>query len=118
MSEQQLPLVQKEILSFSYNWNQKLLGRRFTTLRMKSGKYTIGQVYEIQLKKEKMLDAVCIDLKELPSIYDIDEYSASLDTGYSKAECIGIVEKMYKNKTEVDLKSQPFYLVLLERIKG
>lgn len=100
-------------LRFSYNWNNKLNCKRFTTLRLASPKYVVGSDYLIKAKGTVDFVATCLDIKYI-KIYDIDEYQASLDTGYSKEETILIVERMYRYKP-INLMKANFVLCLLER---
>lgn len=116
MNVEQQNIFATEELKFSYNWNDKLTAKRFTTLRMKQEKYQVGSVFKVSLKGGSLYNATVIAIKEFASIYDIDEFSASLDTGYGAEETIKIVETMYKNK-DIDLKTKPFLLLLVEPIR-
>ena len=93
-------------INFSYNWNNKINCKAFTTLRLSNRtKYKIDELYEIWLKKDFVKNGIIIDIKVL-SLEQISEYIAYLDTGYSRDECVSIIKRMYKNvdflKTKLD----------------
>jgi len=103
-----------EKIDFSQNWNNKLNCKCFTTLRLKSEKYKIGNVYEITLKGGTMFFAKIIAIKTL-KIHQINDFIAAIDTGYSVEEMKRLIKTMYKNKVK-DIDNQDFYLILLQRI--
>jgi len=96
-----------EILKFSYNWNNKLANRAFTSIRLSNPrKYQIGQTYLIQLKTDELGTAKLIQKRTL-NINELGEFSCYLDTGYNKQETINIIKRMYPNvnwnNTHIDL---------------
>ena len=102
------------IINFSYNWNNKLNCKAFTTIRLKNvNKYQIGKEYNILLKKQLLKSAIIEDIK---TIYfnQINEFIARVDTGYSAEETKNILKKMY---SKINLETQPFSLILLSTIK-
>jgi len=93
-------------INFSYNWNNKLDCKAFTTLRLSSRKkYKIGEDYSIYLKGEFVKDAKIVDIKTI-WLHEINDFIAYLDTGYNKEECTNVIKTMYKNvnfsKTQLD----------------
>lgn len=85
-------------LDFSNNWNSKLNGKAFTTIRIwNESKYVTGNVYEIRLGNTKKGIARLVSLKRM-RLDQINDFIALLDTGYNAEECRGIIKKMYKNK--------------------
>lgn len=110
-AQQKLSIM--EVINFSTNWNNKLDCKCFTTLRLKNPKkYQLNKQYLINLKKNAIKKAEIIAIK---TIYfkDINEYIASLDTGYSLEETKNIILKMYPN---IKTQTQPFYFILLKTI--
>jgi hypothetical protein len=103
-----------EKIDFSYNWNNKLNCKCFTTLRLKNEKYKVGNVYEITLKGGTMFFAKIIAIKTL-KISHINDFIAAIDTGYSADEMKQLIKTMYKNKVK-DIDNQDFVLILLQRI--
>lgn len=102
-------------LIFSYNWNNKLDGKRYTTLRLHNPKYKTGEIFEIFLGKRfkhkaRIVEVRCMHLSELT------EMQASLDTGYSRQETLKIIRTMYKNKS-LNVDKEVFVLVLFEVLK-
>lgn len=100
----------KEI-KFSYNWNNKLECLSFTTIRPKSDKYKVGEVYQINLKGQSKGTATIAEIKEF-KLEKINEFIARLDTGYSREKCIEIISTMYKNQ---DVSKMTFQLILLKK---
>lgn len=83
-------------LKFSTNWNNKLSCTAFTTIRLKNEKYRKDELFDIILKTEKMGTARIMAVYSLlPE--KLNEQVCLCDTGYSKAETIEIIRKMYKN---------------------
>jgi hypothetical protein len=105
--------MEKNIIRFSYNWNGKLNNRVFTTIRLHSSKkYRAGQTFHIELKGKVILTATIID-KYITTLTDLTDYVCYLDTGYNKADTLGIFRRMYKN---IDLTSAKFDLILLKAV--
>lgn len=99
-------------IEFSYNWNNKLDSRCFSTIRIYNPKkYVIGLNYKILLKSNYLYDAKIVYEKGF-FINQLSEPMSFLDTGYSKIETIDILKKMYKNK--IDIK---FHYIILNKIK-
>jgi len=105
-------------INFSYNWNNKLAGVAFTTLRLKNPKYQVGTSYEICLKKGKsgfatLFVARIIDIKDI-RLSGITEYIALLDTGYRASECKAIVRNIY-SKSHLNWDTQLLSFILLRK---
>lgn len=100
-------------ISFSFNWNNKLDCKAFTTLRLENKKYQANLLYKIKLKGEEKGTAKCIAVKTF-FLKDINEFISYIDTGYSKEECYNIIYKMYPN---VDFNETRLSLILLNYIK-
>lgn len=102
----------KEI-GFSYNWNNKLSCRAFTTIRLHNPeKYRVGQQYDILLTGKKIMDGKVIEIKDF-YLHDLNEFMAYVDTGYCKAECLNILKKMYRH---LNIEKQKFSFILIERV--
>lgn len=102
-----------ERFSFSNNWNNKLNGDAFTTLRL-SGRLNIGQPVEIEYKGQVRVAKV-IDKKRLANIEVINDWMAYLDTGYNADECRAILKRMHHKVP--DWANQPIYYYLLRYSK-
>lgn len=98
-------------IKFTYNWNNKLHCKCFSTIRISNNKYKVGEKYEIHLKNSKLFEAVIKDIQYFKP-YDLTEHQARIDTGYSCKETINIIRKMYGNKMDVD--KTTFMLITLE----
>lgn len=100
-------------LDFSYNWNNKLRNRCFTTLRLRNdGKYYKGVCFEVSMQGYAWGKAKVVDVKTL-KLDQISEWIARLDTGYSARETKDIIKKMYKNKPYINWDTQELSYVLL-----
>lgn len=94
-------------LRFTYNWNNKLDCRAFSTIRIPNPKYKIGKLYRIvwdhgqpdkKTDWEKGIGEIVL-IKRF-QLWQLDEEDAWLDTGYSLAETTEILKRMYKNYLE------------------
>ncbi len=101
-------------LEFSTNWNGKLDCKCFTTIRIYNPqKHYRGAKFDVFLKslykaKVEVLSA------SVMNITDLTDFVCYLDTGYSRAETISILQKMY---ARIDLKNTPIAIVLLKKIE-
>lgn len=98
-------------INFSYNWNNKLDCKAFTTLRL-SGRFNVGDEVVINLNHLFVSEAVIIGKKTL-LLQDLNDYIAYLDTGYNKDECKKILMRMYP---EADLTKQKIHFYLIKKI--
>lgn len=102
-----------DTLNFTYNWNTKLRGKSFTTIRLRNdAKYYKGAVLSVALQNYPKGKAKVIDVKYL-TIDKISEWIARLDTGYSAKECKDLIKAMYKNKPLINWQTQQLAYVLL-----
>lgn len=87
-----------ETINFSQNWNNKLSGKAFTTIRLHNPhKYKLGDNYEVAIKEKPLGTASLVDLKKI-TLRMLDNFTARLDTGYSANDTIKLLQQMYKNK--------------------
>lgn len=97
-------------INFSYNWNNKLDCKAYTTFRLYNpSKYVVGDIYQIRLKDKPVHQALLVDIRRM-SLDKVNEFIAHIDTGYSLDEFRNIVRKMY---TGADNKE--FCLLLLKK---
>ena len=84
------------VIRFSFNWNNKLNNKAFTTLRLHNpGKYKPGQRYQIELNGQPKGIATLQEKRTL-KIADLNNFICFLDTGYNRNETIAILKRMYK----------------------
>ena len=104
----------KQII-FTYNWNNKLNCKSFTSLRV-SGIYTVGDQYKVLLKEGKNIHAMgvaeVIAIREF-WLHDMNEYISYLDTGYSVEQCQQIILRMHP---KVDFDNVKLRLLLLKYV--
>ena len=98
---------------FSYNWNFKLSGKSFTTIRL-NGSYVVGDLVQVFLKKN-ILGVYEITAKKIIKLNDINEWISRIDTGYSAEQCKDILKKMYSKEGKIDWETQPIYFYLLSK---
>lgn len=104
------------VLEFSHNWNNKLDCNAFATLRLENPRrYKIGMTYFVRTRDKDYGAHVIADIRELYRD-QINEFIARLDTGYSKDECVKLLQSMYINRVTSWTK-QKLYLILLVKIK-
>lgn len=82
-------------LKFSYNWNKKLDGKAFTTIRLYNPlKHQLGTPVRILLKDKDLGTGKFMGVN--PFYLDaLNPFMSYIDTGYSVAECQSIIRKMY-----------------------
>lgn len=84
-------------LTFTYNWNNKLNCKAFTSIRV-SEAYQAGDQYKIILRESK--DIHVMGVAEVISVRDfyieqLNEFMSYLDTGYSVEQCEQIIRRMH-----------------------
>jgi uncharacterized protein YqfB (UPF0267 family) len=82
-------------IDFSYNWNNKLNCKVFTTFRLQNQKYREGERLEVYLKKEYLGVAEVVSCATL-TLNQVTEGVALIDTGYPLDEFKKIIRRMYK----------------------
>lgn len=101
-------------IQFSYNWNNKLKCKSFTTVRIENHrKYLIGQEYYIRLNKEIISKAKIRMISRL-NLESINDFISFLDTGYSVDEFKSIMKKIYP---KINFSHTYLYLILLENLE-
>ncbi len=99
-----------DLIKFSYNWNNKLDNKAFTTIRIHNEqKYVTGREFIIELRGIKKGIAT-LQEKRVFKIDQLNEFMSFVDTGYNRGETIGILARMYKGK---DIQNTFFDLCLL-----
>ena len=107
------------IIKFSYNWNNKLECKSFSTVRISNeNKYRLLAIYQIVMTNKKGEIIKDFGLARLQSItsFLLDNVSpamAFLDSNLSKIDFIGLVSTMYKNKN-INFKTKPLYFLVLQ----
>ena len=98
------------VLKFSYNWNNKLNCKAFTTIRLHSPhQYRVGKRFTIDLKGEFKGEA---EIKAIRTIEgeQLNEFTCFIDTGYSRLETLEILRRMYGT---IDIERAMFDFCLL-----
>ena len=108
--------MNEEVLGFSYNWNNKLDCKAFTSIRLDSAKYVIGNKYTIVMKGRQPEQATLMD-KKVFKLSQLTAFMSYIDTGYSLDECKNIIRTMYKNMPRVNVDLALFAFLLLVKDK-
>ncbi len=101
-----------ETIKMSNNWNYKLFAKHFTTIRLWSKKWQVGQMYELDYNDHKSV-VECVSTTPI-YLKNIPEYVWFSDTGYNRDESIEMIKKIYKGKN-VDLEKHPFCIVVFRQ---
>lgn len=103
-----------EKLEFSTNWNNKLDCKCFTTIRIYNNKkHFKGNHFEVFLQKKYKAKVEVLSIGVI-KINSLTDYICYLDTGYSSAETIEILKKMYPR---IDFKNTYLTVLLLKKIE-
>jgi hypothetical protein len=98
----------KKSIEFSYNWNNKLHCKCFTTLRL-SGRFEVGDMVDTYLKNKRMGLTTVVVKKEI-TFDKITDGLAYLDIGANAKECQAVLQKMYPHI--VFTNQQPIYFYI------
>lgn len=97
-------------ITFSYNWNNKLDCKAFTTIRIYNpARHYTGQRVRAVLKGENKGEGFIAAVKPF-MLASLNEFMARLDTGYTVEECRNVILKMYPS---VNLELQKLALILI-----
>ncbi len=99
-------------LNFSYNWNNKLDCFVFTSIRLATGKYRLGETYQVFLKGSHYCNVKLIDVAVI-TLDKLKPWIAYLDTGYDLKEAKAIIQKMYP---DVNWNTQLVAVLLFKRV--
>lgn len=98
-------------INFNYNYNNKLNCTYYTTIRQKSEKYMLGNVYEINLNNIFLHKAVLIGIKYIDiNLNNHYDFYTELDTGLNIIDSGELFKELELNGTCM--------LLLLKRIDG
>lgn len=98
------------LLPFSYNWNNKLDCKAFTTIRIYNPTVHIpGTKVDPIFKGISKGIGKIMEVKPF-HLANLNPYISYLDTGYSVEECKGIILKMYP---KVDFNKKQLALILI-----
>lgn len=99
-----------ETIPFSYNWNNKLDCKAFTTIRLYNpAKHKPGTKVDPVLKGVSKGVGTIVDVKPF-LLEQLNPYMSYLDTGYSVEECKKIIVRMYSS---IDFKTKKLAFILI-----
>lgn len=99
--------------TFSENWNKKLYGSFFTTIRLDKGDCKVGDVVHVVFVKEKIIefDANVVSVQRL-FFDEIPDNVLMLDTGYNRQGAVTIFKRFYGD----EIKTKKMAVILLNRV--
>ena len=109
-------------LNFSYNWNNKLNCKSFSTVRIENpSKYVLIDEYQIILTTSPKKEPVNFGVARLQSInsfylHQVTPAVSFLDANLPVIDFIELVQKMYKN-SNIDFKKQKISFLVFQYIK-
>lgn len=105
-----------DAINFSYNWNNKLTNKAFTTIRLHNpNKYKTGERYAIRCNGQHKGIAILQEIRTL-RLNQLNNFITYIDTGYSVPETIEILKTMYKN-SRISWDTQLFDFCMLVYIR-
>jgi len=91
-----------ENLKFSKNWNNKLYGNYFTTIRINSDKYKIGRKFNVFVSNSEIVPFKVVCVQKLVFLFnDIPQLLMNLDTGLERAAAIEVFKSFYGDKFDI-----------------
>ena len=103
------------IISFSFNWNNKLDNTAFSSIRLEIPKYVVGKIFKVMLREEDKGLAAVRHITRF-KLKNLNDPMALLDTGYGKEETIKLIKTIYKNK-KIDFDKQLFLFIVFKYLK-
>lgn len=108
-----------QTLYFSYNWNNKLDCKSFSTVRIENpGKYQLLELFEVVLKTKKNEPEMKKGIARLQAVnsFLLDKVSPGmsfLDANLPVIDFISLVKTMYKNKG-IDFKKKKMSFLIFQ----
>lgn len=87
-------MTQNDRIDFSCNWNNKLTGAMYTTLRIASSKYKLGKTFDVYMNKRFLHSVVLLEVTHI-KLEKVNNYISGLDMGYEAKTGKEIIQKMY-----------------------
>lgn len=100
-------------IPFSYNWNNKLDCKAFTTIRIYNPKkHYAGNKVTCTMHRQEVCTGIIVDVKPF-LLSQLNPFMSYLDTGYSVQDCTNLILKMYP-KIDFKVKKLAFILIVKE----
>ena len=105
----------QKTIGFTCNWNGKLFNKCHSTMRLRNDKkYVLNEEYIESLKDVPFQIVKIVHISHF-MLVKCTESMALLDTGYSRAELLKMLETMYKNKP-VDIYVSEWSYIILQHV--
>ncbi|OHB72386.1 MAG: hypothetical protein A2W17_04495 [Planctomycetes bacterium RBG_16_41_13] len=98
-----------QTINFSYNGNNKLNCKYFTTLRL-SSRLSIGEIVWVTVNNVFLKECKVVQIKSF-LMEQLDLQTCGLDTGYSVEDTKNILKKTY---SKANWQTQKIYLYILK----
>ena len=103
-------------INFIRNWNNKLTGGSFTSIRPKDvNRWHEGETYAILLNRHHIATAELVSANHL-FLKDITEQDARIDSGYGVHEFIPMFKRLYA-KENIDFEKRMVSVLTFTKIK-
>ena len=93
---------EKITVRFRENYNKKLYGNYFTTIRNKNFNLQVGKFYEIALKGKIVMQAQAIAVSTV-KFHELNQLTIMMDTGMSYSNALDMFKGFGLNITDFDL---------------
>lgn len=94
--------ITKITVRFKENYNKKLYGNYFTTIRNKEYNVQLGKFYEIELNGKVIMSAQAIAVNTV-KFHELNELTIMMDTGMSYSNALDLFKGFGHNITDFDL---------------
>lgn len=108
------------VVRFLKNWNNKLTGDYFTSIRLRGEKYRRGNTLKLLLWERgfyRTLGQVRVVEAKPLRLHQITPYISYLDAGMDVDRTKDMLYHMYRERVQ-DVNEADFVLVLFEKLKG
>lgn len=103
MSEKKVECKSEKItVRFKENYNKKLYGNYFTTIRSKDYNVQVGKFYEIELNNKVIMSAQAIAVNTV-KFHELNELSITMDTGLKYSDALQLFKDFGYNVNDFDL---------------
>lgn len=101
-------------IRFSRNWNNKLSCGYFTTYRLKSERFHIGETFRIMLGNKLLFYADVVEVEDT-FLHKVSDFDTLLDAGMSADNFRQMLKTMYKSYN-IDWSSRAISRILFKRL--
>lgn len=104
-------------IKFNENYNKKLYGRYFTTIRAKDYDVIINDVYDIELKGKSIMLAKVIGVDTI-KFHELSQVSIMMDTGLNYSDALTLFQSFGFKVSDFELEVKYILLEVISVIKN